>query len=285
MANPDLHRGDKGKNVVMLQTLLNRVGAMLIADGDFGRGTERAVRYAQAISKLPTTGWVDSGLWSWLEAQPESSKLIDSNGVAFIAKEETGGLDYYEAVTAHPHFPGAASGITIGVGYDLRFNSLQDFEDTWSEHIPAVDFAELSKDIGKKGSKQRVKQLKELAIKIPFSSAWQVFCQSSIPRYYAKTEKTFPSTDKLPMRCKTALLSLVFNRGTSLSGPRRKEMKNIQSILQQADDPALGQQQSLAMLAGVEDEILSMMRLWNPSSGLIKRRQAEANLWHKGLNF
>jgi len=45
---------------------------MLIADGDFGSGTERGVRYAQDIANLPSTGTADNELWSWLESKPES---------------------------------------------------------------------------------------------------------------------------------------------------------------------------------------------------------------------
>ena len=38
------------------------------------------------------------------------------------------------------------------------------------------------------------------------------------------------------------------------------------------------------ILSDVEDEIVSMKRLWKPTSGLIRRRQEEANLWREGLD-
>jgi hypothetical protein len=78
-------------------------------------------------------------------------------------------------------------------------------------------------------------------------------------------------------------VSLVFNRGTSLSGSKRKEMKEIQNILNRADDSNLNKSKRIEILSEVEDVILSMKRLWAPSSGLIKRRQSEANLWRTGL--
>ena len=46
--HPDLRRGDKGEAVVRLQGLLNKLGSMLVPDGDFGPGTARAVREARA---------------------------------------------------------------------------------------------------------------------------------------------------------------------------------------------------------------------------------------------
>jgi hypothetical protein len=79
-------------------------------------------------------------------------------------------------------------------------------------------------------------------------------------------------------------VSLVFNRGTSLSGTTRKEMKEIQNILNRADDSNLSKSQRTEILSEVEGQILSMKRLWPPGSGLIKRRQSEANLWRTGLS-
>lgn len=68
-----------------------------------------------------------------------------------------------------------------------------------------------------------------------------------------------------------------------MRGDRRKEMKAIQTILTQADQTGLNKSQIKLILAEVEDQIVSMKRLWEASSGVFKRRQAEANLWHTGL--
>ncbi|MCA1795551.1 MAG: hypothetical protein LC660_17080 [Desulfobacteraceae bacterium] len=37
MSFPELNRGDRGEDVKRLQSLLNKVGAMLVKDGDFGQ--------------------------------------------------------------------------------------------------------------------------------------------------------------------------------------------------------------------------------------------------------
>ena len=283
MSYPELKRGDKGEDVRRLQSYLNKPGAMLLVDGDFGKNTERGVKYAQEIAGQSVTGIADADLWQWLEPIPEPFPMLDTNGVAFIANKETGGLYYYNLVTRWPHFPGHASGITIGVGYDLRFHSQEHFRKCWGSHLPDLHIQELSRDIGKKGSKARATELKRMGIQVPFHAAWSVFIHCTLPRFYEKTEKIYPSLPRLPGLCRSVLVSLVFNRGTSLSGSRRREMRQIQLLLEKADDQGLTREQVRQILDGVEDEILKMTRLWAPGSGLIARRQAEANLWRQGL--
>lgn len=283
MNYPTLKRGASGKNVVSLQSKLNKVGCMLTPDGDFGGGTERAISYAQKLAKQPQSGIADPALWKWLDKQKDPSSLLDTDGVAFIAKEETGGLSYYNQVTRWPHFPGHASGITIGVGYDLRFNTAADFKRSWKDHLPNSLIKELLKDIGIKGSKKRAQELKDKGFEVEFFAAWSVLVGLTLPRYYKMTESIYPSLGQLPESCRSCLVSLVFNRGSKISGKGREEMKNIQSILVRCEDPTLTKVKRRQILTEVEDELISMKRLWNASSGLIKRREAEAALWRKGV--
>jgi hypothetical protein len=283
MPDLTLQRGDKGEDVFRLQSFLNRVGAMLNADGDFGLATATGVRYAQDCADQPVTGIADAALWTWLESKPEPFPRLETNGVAFIALEETGGLAYYDMHTRWPHFPGEASGITIGVGYDLRWNTKDNFLATWNSHLPDDALAELAKDIGKRGTKARVKQLRQMGIQVPFKSAWPVFIEKTLTRFYHDSKIIYPSLDSLPGLCRAVLVSIVFNRGSDLTGDRREEMRAIQTLLAQADQPGLDRVQTKRVLAGVEDQIVSMKRLWDSNSGVFKRRQAEANLWRKGL--
>ncbi len=283
MSHPELRRGAIGDEVKRLQSLLNRVGAMLVPDGDFGGGTERGVRYGQECARQPETCVADEKLWVWLENQPEPYPVLPTDGVAFIAREETGGLDYYNEICRWPHFPGESSGITIGVGYDLKFNSGRNFREVWGAHLPAKVLDELAQDIGKRGTKARVKVLKSQGIEIPFKAAWSVFVHRTLPRFYEETEVIYPSLSRLPGLCSVALVSIVYNRGNSLSGSRRTEMRAIRDILVKADDPALNPAMRKGILMEVEDQIVAMQRLWSPGSGLCKRRQAEANMWRIGL--
>ncbi len=283
MSKPILKRGDKGEEVFRLQSFLNRVGAMLKADGDFGRATDLGVRYAQDVARQPVTGVADTLLWEWLESRPEPFPRLDTNGVAFIAQEETGGLEYYDIHTRWPHFPGEASGITIGVGYDLRFNTREDFYATWGDRLPDAFLAELARDIGRRGSGKRARELRQMGIEVPFKAAWPLFVDRTLSRFYEDTLAVYPTLERLSKLCRSVLVSIVFNRGSSLKGDPRREMRAIQTILARADEAGADEAQKMEILAEVEDQIVSMKRLWSPTSGVFKRRQAEANLWRLGL--
>jgi peptidoglycan hydrolase-like protein with peptidoglycan-binding domain len=283
MALQVLKKGDSGNQVIILQSLLNRTGAMLNPDGDFGSGTVDGVKYAQDIARMPVTGIANETLQSWLETQPEPFAQLDTNGVAFIAREETGGLGYYNMITKWPHFPGEKSGITIGVGYDLRFNSKDDFLKVWGNLLSTDIVNELINDIGQPGTKERAKALQQIGIEIPFKAAWKTFVNKTLPRFYNDTMAVYPSLEYLPGLCRSALVSLVFNRGGSVNGSNRAEMKNIQTILYEAAKYYPDKINMKSKLAEIEEQFLSMKRLWSPDSGLIKRRQGEANLWRNGL--
>jgi GH24 family phage-related lysozyme (muramidase) len=83
--------------------------------------------------------------------------------------------------------------------------------------------------------------------------------------------------DLTPPR-RTALVSLVYNRGTRLSDSNanpqdRREMREIRRLLKTGD------------LDAVAEQLESMARLWDPAKqpGLIKRRRDEASLWRSGF--
>lgn len=287
MTYPSLKPGSKGKDVSTLQTLLNKVGAMLKVDGDYGPGTTAAIRYAQDAAKQTITGLADVALWNFLESQPHPFTLLDTNGVAFIASEETGGLAYYQKVTRFPHYPGVASGITIGVGYDLRYCSLAEFQNDWGNYLPNAVLQELKQDLDQKGSRLRAETLKAKGIEVPFYAAWQVFVRKTLPSFYQKTLTVYPSLASLPNFCPSVLVSLVYNRGPALAGKNREEMANIQRILataEQARQQGKTRAEVNQLLLPVADELLEMKKYWPVTSGLVKRRQLEANLWRDSLS-
>ncbi len=64
---PVVSPGAKGERVFTIQYLLNqRIGAGLVADGDFGPKTEAAVKSFQAKFKLPVDGKVGPATWMQL---------------------------------------------------------------------------------------------------------------------------------------------------------------------------------------------------------------------------
>ena len=85
------------------------------------------------------------------------------------------------------------------------------------------------------GTKKRVKELRRAGIEVPFKSAWLVFVKKTLSRFYDETTGMYPTLDRLPGLCRSVLVSIVFNRGTDVTGSRRREMRAIQTILTQAN--------------------------------------------------
>ena len=256
-----------------LQGLLNKVGGLLATDGVSGRNTRRAIADARALAALPTGEEADQALLDWLAAQSEPSPDLPTRGVTFIAREEVGSRDFYEQHTAFPHWPGEFSGITIGVGYDLR-HSEDIFEGDWGDKLQDETLAALRPHLGKLGSATEAEALS--TIQIPWPIAWQVFIGRSLPLQVGLTRNTYTAFGQLPGFCRSVLVSLVFNRGTLLEdnpgSDRRREMRTIRDLLDQDK------------LDEVPEQILSMQRLWSNTSGLHKRRAQEAELWREGLS-
>ena len=165
-------------------------------------------------------------------------------------------------------WPGGSSGITIGIGYDLGYESAADFEKDWQTRLSAADFTTLSQVIGLKGTAAQAKASSLKSIKIKDSDADEVFLERSVPKYQKLTQQAFPGVDALPADAQGALFSLVYNRGTSMEGDSRKEMRAIRDAVPNGD------------LQEIADQIRAMKRLWEGKGldGLLKRRDAEADL-------
>src|SRR4051794_26325623 len=70
-----LAKGAKGDLVIWAQQHLRGAGQSLAVDGDFGSGTQSAVKSFQASAALPVTGKVDTATWqALLEHAPEKAK-------------------------------------------------------------------------------------------------------------------------------------------------------------------------------------------------------------------
>ncbi|RJX32407.1 MAG: hypothetical protein C4531_06490 [Desulfurivibrio sp.] len=269
MTHPTLQRPSRHETVPELQDLLNRIGALLDLDGDFGQATERAVLEAQRLAGLPVTGVADQQTWDWLTAQPLPSPDLSTADVTFVVKEEVSSRDYYDKTAAFPHFPGEESGVTIGIGYDLRFQGPDNFTADWGNELRVEDLEKLRPCLGRRGSAAAVAKLR--SIKVSFPIAWRVFTRSTLPRYVAQTRSAYPQFAELPDGCRGVLVSLVYNRGTGMDGDARREMQAIGAHLAGRD------------FSRVAGEIEAMKRLWPGSRGLRERRDREAELWRKGL--
>lgn len=195
--------------------------------------------------------------------------MISKKAIDLIIQHEIGGRAYYEKALQKPTYPGGESGCTIGLGYDLGYNTEKQFLSDWSNKINLNFINALRPLCGLKGEQARVMIKGEvLQVRIPYVAAYEVFVQKSIPRYYNLTKAIYPGLEALNEDTQGALVSMVFNRGNKLEGASRKEMKAIVDLVAKKD------------YEGIAEEIEKSKRLWEFKNldGLVRRREAEADL-------
>lgn len=182
-----------------------------------------------------------------------------------------------EGFNAKPGWPGGQSGVTIGFGYDLGYVTVDQFESDWGERIRPDALERLKAVVGLRAlrARNRIAELSDL--RIPRSAAEQVFDARMLPLFELRTAQAFPGVDALPEDARGALVSLVYNRGTSMidnsSDDRRREMRAIRAAVAAGD------------LAAIAVQLRAMKRLWQGKGlgGLIARREQEAQLVESAL--
>ncbi|HEV2806676.1 MAG TPA: hypothetical protein VGW57_17255 [Chthoniobacterales bacterium] len=179
-----------------------------------------------------------------------------------------------EGLDQPSRWPGGESGITIGVGYDLGFATEDQFEEDWSPFLSGDEIGRLKDVIGLSGESARARAADFRDIKIKRADAEQIFKERTLPLYSKRTEDAFPGLDQLPEKVQGALVSLVFNRGASMTGESRREMRAVK------DAVAAGDLQEIA------NQIRAMKRLWEGKGldGLLRRRDAEADLVESAID-
>jgi len=205
----------------------------------------------------------------------KSSGLSEEVYKLILDFEVGGGYHYYKKHLAKPTYPGGASGVTIGIGYDLGYKTHAQFKKDWG-HLPEDQFKALDRCIGLKRDEAKA-ACKNLNFKISWNDAEHVFRHITIPRYIATVKRAFPNWEKLDPITFGVLVSLVFNRGARMSGETRKEMREIKAAIQSKS----GRELQLY----IAKKIREMKRLWvgKHLDGLLARRDAEADLIEKNL--
>lgn len=201
--------------------------------------------------------------------------LVSDEALDLIIYFEVAGLEGYERRYTKPMLPGGHAGVTIGLGYDIGYNTSSEFMDLWSKHLPPDELQRLQYFSGLKGSEDGFMSwalTHVLAdIEIPLSAALVTF-EEALTRFGRRTLCAFPNSLELHPHSFGALLSLVYNRGPSLQGERRLEMRNIRDHM------------AARQFEKIPNELRAMKRLWPASlAGLHKRRDAEAELFERGL--
>lgn len=288
-----LKLGSNGEDVKKIQNKLIELGFMIdkpnviVADGIFGKVTEKAVVDFQKTNKLKADGIVGDKTWGVLfntkkednlKIQPnqedniifKKESIFPKEGIDLILEFEVGGGEsYYNKYLKHPTWPGYQSGVTIGVGWDLGYNSKMSFDNDW-QMLSSEIKQRLYPFIGKKGSsvKNLISGIKDIVI--PWNIAYDVFLESTLPKWHNKTINAYEGLERLPKNAQAALTSLVFNRGDLIDGSdRRKEMRVIKTLVKAED------------LQGIADQLRIMKRHWvgtDVEHGINRRREAEAKL-------
>jgi hypothetical protein len=233
------------------------------------------LRRIQSALGVTTDGMLGPETLTALEARLDigatrkaMSLACSCKSLELILQFEIGSRAQYERLYAFPTWPGGESGVTIGIGYDLGFTAKTQIEADWDPYLEKPERAALAAVQGVKGAgaQQLARGLRH--IKIPLSAAEPVFYASTLPRFARITRDAFSGVEKLPPDAQGALLSLVFNRGASLAGERRIEMRAIR-------DELAGGRASLERIAVMFED---MQRLWPDARGLRERRVREAAL-------
>lgn len=194
--------------------------------------------------------------------------------IDLIVAEEVSSQATYQKLYQHPEWPGGASGVTIGIGYDCGYSRPDVIAADWNMLSTGMVHAlEAVAGITGSAARSHAAALRGV-VTVPWDAAMAVFEQRDMPKWESIVAHALPNTDKLNGDCFGALVSLAYNRGASFSQPgdRYTEMRGIKMLM--------GAEQ----FDRIPDEFRSMKRLWPNVLGLRLRRDHEAALFQKGLD-
>jgi hypothetical protein len=197
---------------------------------------------------------------------------------ALIVDEETGGQAYYTKTEQSATWPGGASGVTIGIGYDCGYVSAAQITADWSDKLPATQVHALGEVAGITGpaAHSHAVELRHV-IGVPWAAAIAVFTTRDIPRWERIIDLALANAGDLPPDCYGVLVSLAFNRGGSFHaiGSRYLEMRNIAALMR------------TKQFNSIPEQIRAMKRLWPDNFAedrdLRARRDHEAALFESAL--
>lgn len=197
-------------------------------------------------------------------AQPvaESHRLAAD----LITRWEVGGERGYMRCCVAPIWPGGASGVTWGIGYDGGHQPAQVIRDEWAIHPERELLATTS---SRTGADARTALPDYRHVITPYPCATNVMLRYSLPRYAGIARRTYGRAfDAAPAGIQAALISEVYNRGPAMAGNRRTERRRIRDVCLPSGDAQC-----------VAAQLRASCRVWIGSSlydGLCARRRDEA---------
>jgi GH24 family phage-related lysozyme (muramidase) len=208
-----------------------------------------------------------------------SDKAISNRAISLITAFEVTNKATYVRLYSHSTWPQGASGVTVGIGYDLGYPTAEDIETDWVQLLGDSATKKLQSVQGIVGypAKAAAEQIHD--VEISWDNAIANFA-AILKLYAGETIRYFPNSEELSPDSFGALVSLVYNRGSSTGAipgdtlDRRREMREIKQL-------CLSRKFNL-----IPEQIRKMERLWqnnSAASGLIRRRDLEALLFEAGL--
>lgn len=183
--------------------------------------------------------------------------------------EVGGGESYYNKFLSKFTWPKGQSGPTIGIGIDIAYYTSKELANIFN-FLSSDQIKLIQGGVGKSGikGKEYTQILRAANILVTWDQATQIFKTITWPKFASAAERAFPGLENLKDDAYGAIVSLVFNRGTSLTGDSRTEMRNLKKIIPSKDYTAMA------------EEIRKMKRIWEGQGleGLLKRRDEEASL-------
>lgn len=195
--------------------------------------------------------------------------------IDLIVAEEVTSQAVYQKCYQHPEWPGGASGVTIGIGYDCGYGTAETIGADWGDKLSPATVKSLQDVAGITGTPAHSHAYSLHGIvTVPWDAAMAVFTQRDMPKWEGIVARAVPNTDQLSGNSFGALISIAYNRGAkgfNAPGDRYREMHAIRQLM------------ALRMYDKIPEEIRSMKRLWPNMVGLRNRRDHEAALFEKGL--
>lgn len=166
-----------------------------------------------------------------------------------------------------PIWPGGASGITWGIGYDGGHQPAHIIVREWEAHEHRQRLSTTSGIIGER-ARQALPSYRDIVV--PWRMAVDVLEAASIPRYRAAARRAYGRHfDTAPPGVQCALTSETYNRGESMAGSRRAERRVIRDeCLPRGDAECVARQLEASCRVWAGDERLG--------GGLCARRRDEA---------
>jgi GH24 family phage-related lysozyme (muramidase) len=216
----------------------------------------------------------ESGLETTQPLGAPSDRKISEGAFDLIVEFEVSSQKVYTRKYRSTIWPGGASGVTIGIGYDVGYATTTQLDKDFGDLLPKTMAAALGHAINITGDAARsLAQSLAGSVDVPWEVAIKVHRERVLPRWIGVVERSLANTKILSDDSLGALVSLTYNRGTSFrkAGDRYAEMRAIKDDMDRSD------------FASIPKEFRSMKRIWPTVPGLQKRREREARLFERGL--